>query len=357
MMTLPCCPSDPASITFITPAVTVDEYDDVSLTCTADSNPAPDNFSWTYMNGTTLTGITSAEGFSLTTTITDITYQQAGTYTCTAGNGIGTAASAGTNVTVEYAPKFYPPPDPYPAAVGADVSMQCSAFAVPNDMTFTWSKDGTTLTNSNRLTIQSSGGTSVLTISGVVEGDYGMYNCTAANEKGSSLTIRTLQAHGAPDSPTGLKVLSKNTEFEVRITWTANFNGGLETTHTVQLAKAGAVESEKWENVTSREQSASQQRRTFNATLNLKAQGFVVGDYQIRINASNNQGWKLSVPGPVDLKLEDVNQILYGRMTTGADWVEALKDMESDEFRETAELWERNVSENLICLTLSSGTA
>ncbi|XP_078585774.1 uncharacterized protein LOC144867595, partial [Branchiostoma floridae x Branchiostoma japonicum] len=335
--------SDPASITSITSPVTVNEYDDVSLTCTADSNPEPDNFNWSYMNGTTvtLTSTASADGFSLSTSITTITYQQAGMYTCTAGNGIGTVASAGTNVTVEYTPKFNLPPDPYPAAIGADVSMECSAFAVPNKISFSWSKNETTLINSSRITIQSSGGTSVLSIGGVVQGDYGTYNCTATNGKGSSTTTRTLQPLGPPNSPTGLRVLYKNIEFEVRITWTANFNGGLDTTHTIQLTKAG---EDQWRDVGSREQTASEQRRTFNVTLDLKSQEFVAGDYQIRINTSNDRGWALSVPGPVDLKLEDVNQILYGRMTTGADWVEALKNRESAEFRQTAGLWERNLN-------------
>ncbi|XP_035659260.1 nephrin-like [Branchiostoma floridae] len=325
----------PASITCITPPVAVDEYDDVNMTCTADSNPAPDNFSWAYMDGTTLTGTTSVNRFSLTTSITAITYQQAGTYTCTAGNGIGTADSEGTNVTVEYAPKFYPPPDPYPAAIGADVSMQCSAFAVPNSIAFTWSTNGTTLTNSSRLNIQSSRETSVLTIIGVEQVDYGTYNCTAANIKGSSSTTRTLQPLGPPGTPSGLIVLSKNTQFVVRIAWTADFNGGLDTAHIVQLREVGA---DQWEDVGSRQQTASEQRRTFNITLDLKAQQ--AGDYQIRINARNTQGeaWSESV----DLKLE-ASQHLSGRMTTNENWVEALKDSESTEFRQKKALWERNL--------------
>ncbi|CAH1247468.1 RET [Branchiostoma lanceolatum] len=326
----------PASITSISDPVMVDEYDDVSLTCIADSNPAPDTFNWTYMNGLSLAGDLSNQGLTLTTTIPAITYQQAGTYTCTAGNGIGTVASAGTNVTVEYPPKFYPPPDPYPAAIGADVSMQCAAFAVPDKITFTWSKDGVVLTNSSRITILSSGEASVLSISGVVEGDYGTYNCTAENEKGSATTTRTLQPHGPPDSPTGLRVLSKNTEFEVNIIWTAGLNGGLDTTHTVQLTKTGA---DQWGDFGRWEQPASQQRRTFNVTLDLKAQE--AGNYQIRIIASNTQGEAWS--DPVDLKLEGTNQRLYGRMTRDLVWEEALKDTESAQFRQKAALWERNL--------------
>ncbi|XP_078665755.1 nephrin-like [Branchiostoma floridae x Branchiostoma belcheri] len=278
----------PPSIISITPAVTVDEFDDVSLTCTADSNPAPDSFSWSDRNGTSLPRYVSNQGFTLTTTITDITYLQAGTYTCTAGNGIGAAASAGTNVTVEYAPKVYPPLDPYPAAIGESVSLECSASAVPNKITFTWSKNGKTLTNSSRLTVQSSGETSVLSISGVEEGDYGTYNCTTENEKGSTSTRRTLQPLGPPGKPTELRVLSKNAEFEVGITWTAGFNGGLDTTHTVQVAKVGA---DQWENIGSWEQTVSQQHRGFDVTLDLKAQE--AGDYQIRIRASNAEGWEL----------------------------------------------------------------
>ncbi|KAI8497503.1 hypothetical protein Bbelb_248090 [Branchiostoma belcheri] len=324
----------PASITFITPAVTVDEFDDVNLTCTADSNPAPDSFSWTDNDGTSLPGDLSNQGFTLTTTITDITYLQAGTYTCTAGNGIG-AASAGTNVTVEYAPNFSHPPDPYPAAIGDDVSMECSAFAVPNRITFTWSKNGTTLTNSSRLTIQSSGETSVLSISGVEEGDYGTYNCIAENGKGSSNTTRILQPQGPPSKPTGLRVVSKNAEFQVRITWEAGFNGGLVTAHTVQLRKA---EGGQWEDVKREEQAISQQHLTFDVTLNLKTHE--AGDYQIRIRASNSKGWKLS--DPVDLKLEG-NQRLYGTITRDVDWVEGLEDKQSAEFRQEAALWERNL--------------
>ncbi|KAI8497502.1 hypothetical protein Bbelb_248080 [Branchiostoma belcheri] len=307
----------PASITSITPSMTVDEFADVSLTCTADSNPAPDSFSWTNMTDASLPGDLSNSGFTLTTTITNITYLQAGTYTCTAGNGIGAAASAGTNVTVEYAPKFCHPPDPYPASIGDDVSLECSAFAVPNKITFTWSKNGTTLTNSSRLTVQSSGETSILSISGVEEGDYGTYNCTAANEIGSSTTSRILQPQGPPGKPTGLTVVSKNAEFVVGITWTAGFNGGLDTTHTVQVARAGGGQ---WEDVGSWEQTVPQQHLKFDVNIDLKAQE--AGDYQIRIRASNSKGWKLS--DPVDLKLEG-NQLLYGTLAiTSEDYTEGV---------------------------------
>ncbi|XP_078665233.1 uncharacterized protein LOC144907751 isoform X2 [Branchiostoma floridae x Branchiostoma belcheri] len=327
----------PPSIMSITPAVTVDEFDDVSLTCTADSNPEPteDSFSWTNMTDASLPGDLTNQGFTLTTTISNITYLEAGTYTCTAYNGIGAAASAVTNVTVEYAPKFHPAPDRYPAAIGDDVSMECSAFAVPNKITFTWSKNGTVLTNSSRLTVQSSGEISVLSISGVEEGDYGTYNCTAENGEGSSNTTRILQPQGPPSKPTGLAVVSKNAEFEVGITWTAGFNGGLDTTHTVQLTETGA---DQWEDVAREEQAFSQQHLTFDVTLDLKAQE--AGDYQIRIEARNSQGRNMS--DPVDLKLEG-NQRLYGTITRNIDWVEALKDKQSDEFREKAALWERNL--------------
>ncbi|XP_035660172.1 hemicentin-2-like [Branchiostoma floridae] len=89
----------PASVTVTSGTVTVDENDDVTLSCTADSKPPPTSFTWTDANGTPLNS--QRDGFTLQATIPDITYQQAGSYTCTASNGVGDAGTADIDVIVE----------------------------------------------------------------------------------------------------------------------------------------------------------------------------------------------------------------------------------------------------------------
>ncbi|CAH1248239.1 HMCN2 [Branchiostoma lanceolatum] len=323
----------PPSVTVTSGTVTVDENDDVSLSCTADSKPPPTTFTWTDTNGTPLNS--QRDGFTLQVTIPDITYQQAGSYTCTASNGVGDAGSAEVDVTVEYPPKFEHSRDPYPVATGASVSLKCFASAVPNNITFSWSRDGSPVSDDRFTVTHSAPGAYHLNINGVQEDDYGTYRCTATNQKGEESDDVILQPYGPPHQPTGLRVLSKDADFKVHIRWTAGFNGGLLTTHTMQLRKKGST---AWKDVGTQQERVGEKRPTFVKTLDLKNED--QGDYYLRVTATNNEPGGASSDF-VDLRLEGRRR-LYGTLTVDQEWNEALGEV-TNEFEKEAEDWEENL--------------
>ncbi|XP_078665042.1 hemicentin-2-like [Branchiostoma floridae x Branchiostoma belcheri] len=324
----------PASVTVSSAMVTVDENDDVSLSCTADSKPPPTSFTWTDMNGTPLDS--QRDGFTLQATIPDITYQQAGSYTCTASNGVGDAGTAEVDVIVEYPPKFDHSRDPYPVATGATVALQCSASAVPNEITFSWSRDGSPVSDDRFTVTQPAPGASLLTISGVQVEDYGTYRCTATNQKGEGSDDIVLQPYGPPHQPTGLQVLSKDADFKVRMRWTGGFNGGLPTTYTIQLRSKGST---AWKDVGTQLEDVEERRATFEKTVDLKNED--PGDYYLRVTATNSEPGQASSDF-VDLRLEG-RQRLYGTLTSDQEWEEALGDPATSKYKDEAKGWEKNL--------------
>ncbi|XP_066269268.1 carcinoembryonic antigen-related cell adhesion molecule 5-like [Branchiostoma lanceolatum] len=285
------------TITTITPAVTVDEFTDVSLSCTADSNPPPTSFTWTY-NGAALQTTPSGD-FTLSTSRTRITHDQAGTYTCTVANGIpdsSTEVSRDTVVTVEFPPKFTHPEVPYTAADGDTVNLTCSAIAESAITEMKWIHDGQVLATGGQFTVtQRSAGESVLTIADVMEDNYGMYNCTAQNTKGLRWSSIILEAQGPPHAPTNFHVVTKNPQGAVTVQWSAGFNGGLVTTHTVDYRKLG---DKVWTSGDTVTQSVSENHKDYSVSLQLGSQG----NFTIRLRTGNGAG---NVPAvTVDVLIE-----------------------------------------------------
>ncbi|XP_067029796.1 opioid-binding protein/cell adhesion molecule-like isoform X2 [Acropora muricata] len=83
--------SFPPSITEISGNQTVTEGGNVTLMCLADGKPTP-NITWTRLSDNRV----------VNTTLTDIIKQDAGSYKCTADNGIGNPAIADVRIVVQY---------------------------------------------------------------------------------------------------------------------------------------------------------------------------------------------------------------------------------------------------------------
>ena len=71
------------------------EADDVKLFCNATGNPRP-NITWTFLNGSNSRTIQSEE----TLVLSNVTRNQAGTYKCTADNGIMVPSVASAQVAI-----------------------------------------------------------------------------------------------------------------------------------------------------------------------------------------------------------------------------------------------------------------
>ena len=86
---------DPVSIVHRSKDQTVNEADLLRLTCTANGNPAP-TIIWTKSPGT-ITYPNTGNVY----TIPSVKRSDAGTYTCTASNGIASDAMTSMQVTVQ----------------------------------------------------------------------------------------------------------------------------------------------------------------------------------------------------------------------------------------------------------------
>ena len=87
--------SVPPSIVYIFHDTLANEADDVKLFCNSTGNPRA-NIAWTFLNGSNSRIIRTGE----TLVLSNVTRNQAGTYKCTATNGIMVPATANVQVTI-----------------------------------------------------------------------------------------------------------------------------------------------------------------------------------------------------------------------------------------------------------------
>lgn len=81
---------------------------------------------------------------------------------------------------------------------------------------------------------------SVLMVDKVDSTDYGLYECRATNELGTSRENIRLDVTSKPDAPLSLSVLN-TTHDSVSLAWTPGFDGGLKTTYQLRYRDANAA--------------------------------------------------------------------------------------------------------------------
>ncbi|XP_050391161.2 neural cell adhesion molecule 1 [Patella vulgata] len=165
------------------------EGNQLTLTCTVDdSNPQPTSFTWSKDRGS-ITGQSSSV-FRLTS----VQRSQAGQYTCTANNGVGTGTSTSVQVDVLYPPTVSTP-SIYKIPESDVLSVTCSSTpGNPNDTNYRW-------TGPDRY--RSTGST--LRIADIKRSQTGVYNCTATNIMIPTST--NIQQTGTGTSQTTIDVL------------------------------------------------------------------------------------------------------------------------------------------------------
>ncbi|KAM7440128.1 hypothetical protein ABFA07_010622 [Porites harrisoni] len=145
---------------------TLNETDDVTLSCTASGKPPP-NVTWTKADdvGNVLSWSSSLE-------LKNITRKQKGLYRCTADNGLGKAESS-VRIVVQFAPSIKLSTTRYNFTEGTNMTLLCESNGFPAP-TVTWSKIGGvsdfSYPSSQRLIIRNLNRT-----------EAGTYRCTASN--------------------------------------------------------------------------------------------------------------------------------------------------------------------------------
>jgi nephron len=130
---------------------------------------------------------------------------------------------------------------------GAKGRLVCRVQAAPKP-TFMWARALKTLNNTQ------SGGKyiiesrqidpltyeSVLMVDRVEMGDYGIYECRATNELGTSRENIRMDITSKPDAPISLNVIN-TTHDSVSLAWTPGFDGGLKTTYQLRYREGNAA--------------------------------------------------------------------------------------------------------------------
>ncbi|XP_037543546.1 neurotrimin [Nematolebias whitei] len=170
----------PPKIINLSREIVVNEGSNVTLMCQASGKPEP-SISWNFLSNSE--DLASEEELLK---ISSISRQGAGTYECTAVNGIGTDVQT-VDITVNYAPTITEGRD-IGATLGQKGVLECEASAVP-EADFEWYKDDRRIFNGlNGMELVSTGALSKLTFFNVSDGDFGNYTCLAINKLGSSNT-------------------------------------------------------------------------------------------------------------------------------------------------------------------------
>lgn len=166
----------PPSIVYISHDTLANEADDVKLFCNSTGNPRP-NITWTFLNGSNSKIIQSEK----TLVLSNVTRNQAGTYKCTADNGIMVPSIANVQVAINFPPFIEYISSDTNVNETDDVMLSCNSTGNPRP-NITWSFQRG-LQASNIKTGET------LFLSDVRRDQAGAYGCTADNGVMSSKTV------------------------------------------------------------------------------------------------------------------------------------------------------------------------
>ncbi|XP_055954843.1 B-cell receptor CD22 [Patella vulgata] len=246
----------------------------LTLTCTVDdSNPQPTSFTWSK-DGISITGQMSSV-FRLTS----VQRSQAGQYTCTANNVVGTGTSTSVEVDVLYPPTVSTP-SIYKILESDVLSVTCSSIpGNPTVISYRWTGPGG---------YSSTGVT--LRIPDIKRNQTGGYTCTATNimiptstniqQTGTGTSQTTIDVLSAPDVPKEF-ILDSLSHSSICIRLKPGFDGG----DTQKFIFEHSVDNKTW---------------TFTPTVELTKEGDVLNgcienlnpdtEYFVRVIASNRYG-------------------------------------------------------------------
>ncbi|XP_044759948.1 lachesin-like [Coccinella septempunctata] len=188
----------------------------VKMECRASGNPVP-TLSWTRENDALPSGEKTVLGLSMVIQHAD--RHSAGTYQCTADNGVGQPDTRHIVLSVMYGPEVDPERATIHTGLGLEAQLVCIVHAEPSPQVI-WYKDTAQLGTTEQHATHSRGNRYTLVIRNVTRSDFGNYSCVASNVhgKGRSQIILTGVA--------GLAVFDSNSlgseKENYNVTWSVN---------------------------------------------------------------------------------------------------------------------------------------
>ncbi|RWS06138.1 neuronal cell adhesion molecule-like protein [Dinothrombium tinctorium] len=153
----------------------------LELFCIFGGTPLPD-ITWKKRGGIIEGNRYTYLNYGKTLQINKVNFDDAGTYECTASNGVGNQQSHAMAVTVQAAPFWKKSPNNTNAAEGESVRFECVAGGVP-DPKLQWFVNGEPIEKAppnSRRKVEGN----VLTIQDLVKTDTAVYQCNASNVHG-----------------------------------------------------------------------------------------------------------------------------------------------------------------------------
>nr|CAD7403167.1 unnamed protein product [Timema cristinae] len=164
----------------------------LTLQCDATGHPKP-TITWSRSNRNMPSGEKTVQGSSIT--FDSIDRHHAGTYDCTATNGIDKPARGTITIHVKYAPEIRVDKETVNSGEGYESALLCTVHAEPS-ATVTWAKDGKPVSLSSHMKSEVDQHTHILKISKTKKEDFGRYTCIANNTVGTKTKVIELTGIG-----------------------------------------------------------------------------------------------------------------------------------------------------------------
>lgn len=166
-----------------------------AIECRAKGNPMP-QITWKKQGGEMPSGKEQETGTSIE--FLQVDRHVAGSYMCTAANGVGNPATATRDIIVYYPPQITTENELVHSGEGDRVELVCVVHAFPA-AEVQWMHNGSPVDADTRAEVHDGGHRHLLTIEGVSNNDMGQYMCIASNSEGS--VEKEISLTDAPSTP------------------------------------------------------------------------------------------------------------------------------------------------------------
>ncbi|KAF2365127.1 Immunoglobulin I-set [Trinorchestia longiramus] len=286
----------PAMIRRISPdRQQIEKGDSVTLQCEAEGNPEP-AIHWSKRGGRLPSGSHSEEGLSIT--LESVDRREAGTYVCTASNGIGEPSYAEMHIEVQYRPEITTEESILHTGDGDDAKLVCIVHGHPQP-TVHWRRGDHLVASDKHLMTHNGDHRYSLIIRDVKKEDFGEYTCSAKNRQG--VTERSVVLTGLPNKPKLTSSPAGGEEQTYTLTWeTESFSPILQ--YRVKFRKLGRGDVNKldsWNDSLfsvphrprhNQPRSSDRIKVMAHAIRNLEP----ATDYQASVSVENEFGWSIA---------------------------------------------------------------